>query len=59
MTLEKEITRIENIFDILTRISILRRCKRKYDVVRLSYVVKINCLTLDSNIQHTDVKREV
>ena len=38
---------------MLTRISIAWHGKRWYDVVRSSYVVNIDCLTLDSNIQRT------
>ena len=44
---------------MLTRISIARKCKRSYDVVRSSYVINIDCLELDSNIQRTDVEIKI
>ena len=44
---------------MLTRISIAWRYKRSYDVVGSCNVVKIDCLTVDSNIQRTDVEKKV
>ena len=44
---------------MLTIISIAGRYKISNDIVRLPYIIKVDYLTLDSNIKRTDVDIKV